>query len=496
MGISRPNHFYPGVHAYQPYQPAQTGSLMMASPVVQTSPGGLAPWQRPPMLVTSMVSPEGYPIYQYTLSNGHRLIVEQRPTDVVSLRTFVNAGSIYEAPVYKSLLYSPRGLPSGIAHLDEHCHFLRSQNFGKNQWAETVDRSGANFNASTDSEMIQHELVFNREDLPKMLSLHAESVLRPVYREDELTQEKKNVINEMGQRMNIPEAKVLSKLYELMFDRPIFQTLGRVEDVQQTTAAQLEQFHQMYYTPTNMVTVVSGRVDPSMVLGHINREFGSVPPRIQPEPPRAMQQAIRPGEVRYATVHDSQLTYSVVNLAFPAPPRSHLKERVAMEMIGTLLGNGPTSMLETEVQNQKRLVNQIGVEYSPMKAAGIFGISLVTSPGQEQQALGATLGVVSRLSQWMVMPQKLEEIKQNLIFKFKSDRSHVETSTMMLGEETLHQSMPYCLQYEQIVNSITPADLIQTAQKYLNPSTYAVVFGIPGQTAATGQAGTGKGKAA
>src|SRR5688500_2108198 len=74
-------------------------------------------WQRPPVLLSTFTSPNGYPISLYTLSNGHRVLIEQRPTDVISLRTFVNAGSINENPYYNSALYGKTGLPTGIAHL-------------------------------------------------------------------------------------------------------------------------------------------------------------------------------------------------------------------------------------------------------------------------------------------------------------------------------------------------------------------------------------------
>jgi zinc protease len=456
-------------------------------PYTPIMPGyGSIPWRQPPMLVSQFTSPQGYPISLYTLSNGHRVLIEQRPTDIISLRTFVNTGSIHENPMKKSGLYGATGFPPGIAHLDEHCHFLCTQNFPrKNSWVETVSRYGARLNASTSSEMVQHELAFNREDLSAMLSLHAESVLRPIYNDAEIEQEKQNVVNEMGERTNHPEYKVMSKLSELLFDRPEEQTLGKPEDVRGTTAAQLQRFHNTFYTPTNMMTVISGRVDPNMVLASLNKEFGNNPPVIRADNTSAIRMALRPGEIRHATVHDAQLNYSMVNLGFPAPNRMNLRERMAMEFIVDLLGGGPTSLLEKQVKDQQRLATSVSVGYDPRKATGALEVQLHTNPGQEQQALAATLQGISTLSRYTVTPEKLDETRNRILHGFKQGFNNVELATQILGEESLNQSLPYYLNYMQLAQSITAEDISNTARKYLDPKTYAVVFGVPGKGGAT-----------
>src|SRR6185312_16203049 len=52
-----------------------------------------------PSPVQQFVSPGGYPLTVYTLSNGHRLMVEQRPSDYIGVRTFVDSGSVVEDAV-------------------------------------------------------------------------------------------------------------------------------------------------------------------------------------------------------------------------------------------------------------------------------------------------------------------------------------------------------------------------------------------------------------
>jgi zinc protease len=373
-------------------------------------------------------------------------------------------------------------------HLDEHCHFLNTQHFPvKNTWTRAVEQDGARYNASTSNEVIQHELSFNREDLPRMLAMHAESVLRPTYNPTDIAQEKTNVINEMGLRMNLPENRVHSKLTELLFDRPDFQALGRQADVQQTSATELQAVHHQCYTPTNLITVVSGRVDPQTILSIAEREFGSNPPRVGVNvPPNRI--ALKPGEVRHATVTDPQLTYSHINLAFPAPGRTHFRDRLAMEFLTVLLSGTSTALLPSEVQNKARLVSSIDAGFVPGKAAGSLEIAMQTDPGREQQALAGTLQTITTLSQYMVSPDKLAEVRSILETRFKSAMRDVETATMVQGEEALSNSLPYLMNYTQWLNQITPDDLMRVARQYLNPATYAVVFGVPPKRAESSSA--------
>lgn len=475
----------------------------MAAPLMPVMPPSNALGSRQPTLLGSYTSPAGFPVSVYALANGHQVVIESSPIDIVSMRTFVNAGSIVERPIRggRSPLYPPTNeFAPGISHLDEHCHFLTTaQHPIKNSWAAEVDSLAGNYNASTSEELIQHELHGNATELPQFIRLHGESVMRPLYRPADITQEKTNVRNEMKLRKNQPGNKIFDRTMALMFDRPGFQTLGEDNDVLQVTPEALQRYHQAYYSPTNMVTVISGRVSPDQVLPLLDREFGGNPPRVRPDYQAALHYAIRPGEVRHATVFDPQFAQgSVVNLSLPAPPKvnpanpmASLKERVAMELLTSLLVGPPYEFLVDQIQNKQRLASGIGVEYSPLKGAGLVNIALQTTPGQEQQALRAALSSLGMLPQWLsqIPPEQFVQRQQTMIHAFQKSVEHAEDRTFQMGEAALGKHLPYYLNYPAIVQSLTLQDVIAVAQKYMNPQTYAVVFGVTGPVSSKPQGG-------
>ncbi len=445
-----------------------------------------------PVLLKSFQTPGGYPAQLYQFPNGHRLLLEQRPTDVVSLRTFIKTGSINEDGILPSHLYADSGIPAGSAHLDEHCHFLSTRNYPqKNSLVGAVTQLGVQLNATTSPEWIQHEMNFSRDQFQQVVALHGEAVLRPLYQDEAITQEKRNVINEALERTNSPEYKAHNKLWEMLFDRPVHQTLGRQSDILKTKANDLQRFYDTYYVPSNMLTIVSGAVSPQEAIQAVGSQFGQVVPKTSANPSRdifqALQPNLRPGQIKSATVYDPKLQQSNVQLGFIAPARQAIKDRIAYQLLLDFLVDGQNSALNRTVRDQEQVATQIGGQYMAMNQTGLGLINFRCQPGQESKALASVMNQVNRLSLQGLPDQTLERLKSKAIYAFQRHLNMSEQSSMFLGDEMLSGSLDYYLQFPQWVHSITSQDFIRVAQQYLNPKQYAVAFAVPGSTAtATG----------
>lgn len=483
---------------FQPLQPNMASDLAPETARSDSSrplstfsqPDFRLPGSLPPLLRRQWTSPAGYPLILYTLPNGHRLIVEQRPSDFIGLRTFINGGSVIENAIAPSPLYRNVGLPSGIAHLDEHCHFLASQNYPvKNSWHATVDGLAGRTNASTSDEMIQHELFFNREDADTMLRLHAESVLRPIYNAQDLGQEKANVLNEIAMRGRKPINQLLYNMMGLLYDRPGNQTCGKPEDILATTPQHLALLNQLLYAPTNMVTMVSGNVNPEQVLGVLGPEFGKNPARLPHTGNQALRLALKPGEVRSAHITDSQLSNSKVGISFPAPPKGNYPDRMALEFLREILDGDDTAILQTQLVSGSGLSSGLDSFYMPLKQSGSYNVVMDVTPGQEQAALGGALNAIALVSQGLISDQVVANIRERLVRRFQSKQDSIPEVTHDMGAEAVTNTLPYFLNYERIANLITAEDLQRVAEQYLNPRTYAVVFATPAQPVSASQPG-------
>jgi zinc protease len=431
--------------------------------------------------VQRFTSPAGYPLTLYTLSNGHRLMVEQRPSNFIGVRTFVNSGSVVEDSVKPSPLYTNSGLPAGVAHLDEHLHLTSTQNYPKeNGIVKAMTDIGSRSNASTSDERIQHELFFNREDTTQALRLHAESLLRPLLKSEDIKQEKNNVWNENSYRMGEVPYKLYDRFNELMFDRPGRQSIGTLQTLQNTTSDDIRRFREQAYSPNHMVTVVAGNVDPQQVYNTLAPEFLSNPIPNRPERETAMQLALKPNEVRVATVTDPRINTGVVHLGFPAPPASNYRDRMAMEFLGYILAGNNMSVLDQSLVDQKGLATNVSVNYQSLKQAGVCKFVLSTPLGKEREAASEVLNQVATLARDGVSEAQVAKTRQVLVQNFRNQLEDTEDSTYSIGSEALRRTLPYALHYEQIANLINAKDLQEVARRYLNPNRYALVYGLPG----------------
>lgn len=430
----------------------------------------------------SFMSPTGYPIHLYQLSNGHRVAYEQRPSDAISMRTFIDAGSIYEDPIQgPNPYYGYFGMPPGIAHLDEHCHFLTTQHFPqKNQWVQVVDHLGVNKNASTSHEVIQHELVFNKEDLPRMLALHGEMVLYPLYRTQDTEQEKSAVKREAQERGRHPGFQIYDRLWTMMFNRPGMQTLGKPSDIDRTTTQHLQQFHQRYYTPNQMLTVISGQVDNwSQVLQQLNGTF-SRNPNPNNALPRPMVQLTLPAQtVKTDAFIHPELTHSILTFGFPAPAMGQYKDRMAFQFLMSILSNDPDGLLMDTLIQKERLAHDISVDYAPLKQTGLFTISLNTTPGQETGLRNRTLNLLEQLGTQPISEAQLGRIRNQMTVNFYKMLQNGEAMTSVLGNEMIMGHTDYFKHFIPYANSITPQDIQRVARQYLNPNRHVEVLGVP-----------------
>jgi predicted Zn-dependent peptidase len=306
-----------------------------------------------------------------------------------------------------------------------------------------------------------------------------ESVLRPIYNPVDVNQEKTNVLNEVAQKVSHSNTKLFDKLNELLFDRPFWQTGGSREDVLRTTPEHLQQFRNLAYAPTNLVTVVSGNVNPNEVFHILAPGFGANPPRYSPLGARTIRLALQPGEVRSANIIDPKLANSKINIGFPAPSQTSFTERIALEFLKEILDGDSLSLLPDQLINQQQLASSIHTEIKTFKQTGLFLVALDTIPGREQTTLANTLNVIQQLSQGLVSDQKIEQVRERLMHRFMAQQNNIDAITKQLGEAAIGNTLPYYLNYMQLASLVTAEDLMAVARKYLSPNRFAVVFGLP-----------------
>ncbi|HJQ37984.1 MAG TPA: pitrilysin family protein [Thermoanaerobaculia bacterium] len=390
------------------------------------------------------------------LANGLTVIITERhDAPVFSYATVVNAGSAQEVP----------GI-TGLAHMFEHMAFKGSDRVGTKDWAaeqkalqkveeayaaytraahvETggdeaktkelekawrdaiaeadkfvvdnefstiVDRSGGvGMNAFTASDITAYffSLPSNRFEL--WAFLESERFRNPVFRQ--FYKERDVVFEE--RRMRI-ESSPFGRLFEQFLATAFiahpygFSGVGWPSDLHSFSATDAANFAKKYYVPSNMVVAIVGDVNANEAWPIMEKYFGQIPSRPQPESLRTVE----PPQTAERVVILRETAQPIYLEGYHRPAVTH-PDNATYDVISMLLSTGRTSRLYKALVRDKKIAAQAaGFNGLPgEKYPHLFAFLGVTTPGHTNDEIAAAIGEeVEKLKKDDIPADELASVK-------------------------------------------------------------------------------------
>ncbi len=290
----------------------------------------------------------GWPIEQFTLDNGLRIVVApDRTTPIVAVNLWYNVGSRHEPPG-----------KHGFAHLFEHLMFEGSAQVGKGEHFGVLQAvGGAAINATTSSDRTNYFQTVPSAALATALWLEADRMGALALTQETLDNQREVVKNERRQRYdNVPYGRWYEMIGELAYPEghPYHHsTIGSMAELDSAQLSDFASFYESYYSPDNAVLTVVGDTTAEEVRELAGRYFGALTSRPRPQLPEV----------------------ETLPAAFDAPQRLELSEPVplprvffafrssrfaepgaaAEEVLSVVLGRGRGSRLFRELVTNRRL---------------------------------------------------------------------------------------------------------------------------------------------
>ena len=274
-------------------------------------------------------------IEQYTLENGLRYILNRdESAPVVSVAVYYDVGSRNE-----------REGRTGFAHLFEHMMFQGSENVGKAEHFQFVMKAGGTMNGTTSSERTNYFETLPANQLPLALWLESDRMRSLAVTQENLDNQREAVKEEKRLRYdNQPYGQVFDLLTSMVYKNfaNAHSTIGSMEDLDDATVEDVQEFFRIYYAPNNAVLVISGAFEISTAKELVEKYFGSIPN--QPLPPAL--DVSEPDEVAetYQKYEDKLAPFPAFLMGWKIPPRRS-PEFNALYLAGKLLYDGESSRL-------------------------------------------------------------------------------------------------------------------------------------------------------
>lgn len=463
---------------------AATGTQLQAAAVRWVTPGALIISVAPtPSLSaassgadrTQIPQPEGpvsvtFPVFETTtLGNGLTLIVAERPgVPVVNLQLVLDAG--YAA----DQLGKPGTANLAMAMLDEGTKTRNAL-----QISGELAQLGASLSGSSslDSSFITMSAL--ADQLEPSLALFADVLLNPVFPEEELERLRKVFLAALSQEKTEPNSMALRVVPKLLYganhaySQPLTGS-GTEATLAALTRADLLKFHQNWFQPNHATLIVVGPVTMDTIKPQLERLLrfwpaGNIPAkalvRVTPKKNNTLYLVDKPGADQ-AVIFAGQLI----------PPRSG-SDDLAIGTMNNVLGGKFTSRLNMNLRESKHWT--YGARSFAAGARGqqpLLAYAAVQTDKTAEALTEIRNEIIGLAGPKPATPNEVALVKKSNALSLPGQW---ETGGAVLASisELVEFGLPmnYWSQYATALENLTPAQVNQAAEAYLQPDNLVFV---------------------
>ncbi len=370
---------------------------------------------------------------------------------------------------------------TGATHLLEHLMFKGSDAFNDakgnsiKQYLETV---GGSFNASTSYDRTNYYAVVGREFLEGYVAIEADRMRNLWLHEADREREMTVVRNEFEQGENDPFSSLEKEMWAMAFMAHPYHhpVIGWRSDIENVPIGKLRAFYDTFYWPDNATVSVIGDFDPAEVLALVKKHYGSYSRAPQPIPKVYTTEPDQIGPRRVTVRRVGEV--GMVGIAYKSPAATD-PDYPALDVLGTILGNGKTSRFYKALTDKNLTLNVGGGPYA-LHDPSLFEVYAVLAPGVEHADVERVLlEEIERVKKEGVTDAEVAMAlgKYNASTAYGRDGSFSIASSLneaiAAGDWTLYYSI------DDATNKVTAADVKRVANKYLNADKSTTGWFIP-----------------
>ncbi|MBS4760232.1 MAG: insulinase family protein [Clostridium sp.] len=375
----------------------------------------------------------------YKMANGQKVVILNKKGPTV-LKSYFNVGSMNEPDDKR-----------GISHFNEHMAFngttdgLKAGDFFK-----IVNDMGAMTNASTGFSQTDYYIssqLLNDKDWDTSVSIQSKMLQSPAHTSDMIEKEKGPVTSEISMVGDRPENMAMNSciknLFQISTTSPDL-VAGSVSNINKLTNKDTLDYYNLWYTPDNCTTVVTGEVDEKTAIDTIAKyfnKFKSVPVENRKyEEFKPIQTPVRT-DLRMPKAQSSTIV-----MGFSGPQNNNAKETIMLELLlASMLGyKGARISKSLNKQQCSAAMNIERVGNRPQDPKAVI-IAAQASPEKTEKVIKTIYDEINKLA---YQPLSQEELD--------------------ISKKYLKMTYSQISEYIPILESITPQDISEFAKKYLD----------------------------
>ena len=254
---------------------------------------------------------------------------------------------------------------------------------------------------------------------------------------------------------------------------------GFPETIQRITRADLAAFHNQHYHPDGLVLVVVGAVNPDEVVDQVNAKLGSWEGGPEKNPPdfNLPQPPAQP--VRRHVFIPCKSQVDLVMGGFG--PRRIDPDYLTASLGNNILGQfGLMGRIGESVRENAGLAYYASTGLNAWIEGGSWEITAGVDPANLPKAIDLIREEIRRFVVEPVSAEELEDSQAFLVGRLPLNmESNMGIAGSLLNIERFSLGLDYYRKYPQMIKEITSTQILETAQRYLNPERFVIVSAGP-----------------
>lgn len=407
----------------------------------------------------------------YKLENGQRVVVIPKKGPTV-VKTYVNVGSMNEPDKVR-----------GISHFIEHNLFNGSEGLEAGEFFATVNKMGANTNASTGFAATDYYIESNllrKNDLEDEIRIHASMIETPKFAQNMIEKEKGPVTSEINMILDDPSNIATNNTMKLLYNiKSTSKDIigGTTDNINKLTREDVVDYYKRNYYPANMVTVITGEVEPEKAIGLVSKYFSSK--TTNPQPRHFENLVPIEKSVRNDLISD-KTNAAIVSIGFNGPKNNNTKDKILLDAFQFFLVGSSVARLNKSLEKiqTNAFVSSDRISTKPEDSMVVL-FQTQTSDNNAENAIKTVFKEIQNLESDPPTEQELNIVKKKLKLNLSQVFESSAIINSVVGTSMLDNDLKSVTQFEQVIDNLTSKDIVNFAKKYFDLNKVAITVVHP-----------------
>lgn len=335
-------------------------------------------------------------VKRLTLKNGIRLILEYMPIlDTVSTGFFFTTGSANENKE-----------TNGYTHFIEHMLFKGTDKTSAKEIVRKIEGVGGVFNAFTSRHLTSFYINIISKYFERAIDTLEDIILNSAFREEDISKEKKVVIEELKMVNDTPEETVSSQFFAHAYKGTSMALPigGHIKNIKSISREKVYKYFKKNFNANNLVVSIAGKFDMDLAIKKLSN--------IKLKKNIKTENKEIPFFYKTTAKEREDLNHVYFSLYAPSYKASDDK-KYSMNILNDIFGVSSYSRLYQSVRENKGLCYNIYSSATSFINGGIFEIAGSTSLKNYKETIETVYKELNKLIDERITKEELEESKES-----------------------------------------------------------------------------------